>query len=312
MITDRTWKMAQVAKMYYIDNLTQEEIAEKINISRSTISRLLDAAKTSGIIEVKVHFPWQRVEELENALCKKYNLKAVRVLQATEDCSTDVILEGLGVLAARYFEEIVQPNTIVAITSGRGAFHTVNALSKQNLNLTVVQMMGAANCENPLIDGPELAQLMVSRMGGRYTYLQVPFLINPELYQTIYLEKPYREIVTLIKKADYAIIGVGSVDPVNSSLLRTGFSSEALAELTRCGAIGEICGQPFDRIGQLVTSNKIQRAVSIELKYLKGIPTVIGVAGELYKTESIRGSLLGRLLNVLITNQKVAEQLLNN
>lgn len=310
MINDKTWRMAQIAKYYYIDHLTQEEIAEKAGISRSTISRMLDTARKNGIIEVKVHFPWHRVEDLENALCEKFELKAARVLHSNKECSTDMMLEGLGVLAARYFQKIVKPNTIVAITSGRGAYHTVNSLAQQNLNLTVVQMMGVANCENPLIDGPELAQLMVSRLGGRYTYMQIPFLINPEFIQTIYNEKPFLELMALIKKADCAITGIGSVDPIRSSLLRTGFSPESLAELTRCGAVGEICGQPFDYMGQLVTSNKTQRAVSIDLKYLREIPTVIGVAGELHKTESIRGALNGKLLNVLVTEQKVAELLL--
>lgn len=310
MINNKTWRMAQIAKYYYIDHLTQDEIAEKAGISRSTISRMLDAARKNGIIEVKVHFPWHRVEDLESALCEKFELKAARVLHSNRECSTGEMLEGLGVLAARFFQKIVKPNTVVAITSGRGAYHTVNALAHQNLNLTVVQMMGVANCENPLIDGPELAQLMVSRLGGRYTYMQIPFLANPELLQTLYKEKSFRELTDLIIKADCAIIGIGTVDPVTSSLLRTGFSPESLTELTRCGAVGEICGQPFDYLGQLVSSDKTQRAVSIELKYLREIPTVIGVAGELHKTEPIRGALNGKLLNVLVTEQKVAELLL--
>jgi deoxyribonucleoside regulator len=311
MITDRTWKMAQVAKMYYIDNLTQDEIAAKLDISRSTISRLLDAARTNGIIEVTVHFPWQRNEELENALCKKYALRGARVLSIMKDCcSEDTMLEGLGVLAAQYFLEIVKPNTIVAITSGRGAYHTVNALPKQDLNLTIVQMMGVANCKNPLIDGPELAQLMVHRLGGRYTYIQIPFLLSLDLIRKLYEENPFREVIALIREASCAIVGVGTVDSVHSSLLRTGFSVESLQELTHCGAVGEICGQPFDRFGQPVASENTQRAVSIELKYLKEIPNVIGVAGGTHKAESIRGSLQGGLLNVLVTDQKVAELLL--
>jgi deoxyribonucleoside regulator len=313
MISDRTWRMAQVAKLYYLDNLTQDNIAEKLKISRSTISRLLELAREKGIIEVKIHYPWQRAEELEKALCKKFGLKAARVLKTIESWSYDEMLEGLGILAAQYFQEIVQPNTVVAITSGKGAYHTVNALETQNLNLTVVQIMGVANCENPLIDGPELAQLMVHRMGGRYTYMQVPFVIKDfEIQRKLYEEQIFHEVIALIQKANCAIIGVGSVDPTNSSLLRTGFSVESLEELTRCGAVGEICGQTFNHLGQPVSSDKAQRAVSIELKYIKDIPCVIGVAGGLFKTEAIRGVLTGNLLNVLVTDQNVAEKLLKS
>lgn len=311
MISDKTWRMAQVAKLYYLDNLTQSTIAKRLNISRSTISRMLDVAKTNGIIEVKINYFWQRVENLENALCDKYGLQAARILKCVEDQSYDEILEGLGFLAAQYFQEIVRPDTVVAITSGKSLFHTINALETQNKNLTIVQVMGLANCENPLIDGPELAQLMVRRLGGHYTYMQAPFIVkDPELHRKIYKERPFQNIISLIQRASYAIVGVGSINPSNSSLLRTGFSVDSLEELIRCGAVGEISGQIFNHRGQPVHSDKAQKAVSIDLKYLKEIPCVIGVAGGKIKTEAIRGALNGKILDVAVTDQYTAETLL--
>lgn len=313
MITDRLWRIAQVAKMYYEENLTQDAIAQRLKISRSTISRLLDTAKQQGIVEVKIHFPWQREERLEKSLCRRYGLKTARVLRAAEDQSSDDLCEGLGVLAAQYFMEIVKPNTIVAITSGNSVYHTLNALETQNLNLSVVQMMGVANCENPLIDGPELAQLMVHRLGGRYSYMQAPFVIkDPMIHKKLYEEQPFRDVIGMVKNAQYALVGIGSVDPNGSSLLRTGFSAESLIELTNCGAVGEICGQTFDCKGQPVQSDNAQKPVSVELDLIKMIPNVIGIAGGTAKVEAIRGALKGRLVDILVTDQAAAEAVLNS
>jgi DNA-binding transcriptional regulator LsrR (DeoR family) len=311
MISDRTWRMAQVAKLYYQDNLNQDSIAEKLNISRSTISRLLDDARSNGIVEVKIKFPWQRSERLETALCKKFGLTAARVLKTVPESESDLVLNGMGFLGAQFFQEIVQPGTVVAITSGRAVYHTVEALETHHLDLNVVQMMGVANCQNPQIDGPELAQLMVHRLGGRYTYMQAPFLImDSEVHRKLFEEIPFREIISLISQARYAITGIGTLDTHNSSLLRTGFSVQSLEELTRCGAVGEICGQTFNISGETVYSDKAQKPVSLDLKYIKEIETVIGVAGGAAKAMAILGALNGNILDVLVTDQQAAEVLL--
>ena len=124
-------------------------------------------------------------------------------------------------------------------------------------------------------------------------------------------EKPFEAIINRGKKASWALVGVGTVDPESSSLIRTGFTVESLKELRRCGAVGEISGQTFDRFGQTVTAEKAQKAVSIELKYLKEIPCVIGISGGLAKVEAIRGALAGKILNVLVTDQGAAEAILS-
>lgn len=311
MVKDRIWRLAQVAKMYYEENLTQESIAKRLRISRSTISRLLESAKRNGIVEVKIHFPWQRAEDLEKKLCKRYTLKTARVLKTVAQASDDEIVEGLGILAAQYFSEIVEPNTIVAITSGKSIYQMVNALDIQNLNLTVVQVMGVINCENPLIDGPELAQLMVHHLGGRYIYMQAPFVIkDPEVHRRLYAEQPFLDVIDNVKNANYALIGIGSVDPQDSNLLRTGFSYESLVNLNHQGAVGEIGGQSYNILGQPVQSDLDQKPVSIDLKYFKDIPTVIAIAGGPTKVEAIQGALAGRYFDVLVTDQGTAETLL--
>ena len=43
-----------IARSYYVDKLSQSQIAEMENISRSQISRLLDRAEKLGIVSISV------------------------------------------------------------------------------------------------------------------------------------------------------------------------------------------------------------------------------------------------------------------
>jgi DNA-binding transcriptional regulator LsrR (DeoR family) len=309
----RAWQIAQIAKLYYIDNLTQEMIAEQLQVSRSTISRALLDAKNHGIVEIRIKYPYQQVKKLESALCEKFDLKAALVLKTQKDWSYEDILDGLGTLAAQYFMKVIQPNSLVVISSGKSIYHTINALEEHKLDLQIVQVIGVPISHDPVMDGPELGQLLAKRMGGSAMYLQAPFVVkNAQTYRKLMEENPFEEIVKLINHADVALFGVGTIDPESSSLTRTGFSIESLNELMRCGAVGEISGQTFDRFGRLVFAENAQKAVSIELEHLKKIPCAIGISGGIAKTQAIRGALTGQLLNVIVTDEDVAQALLKS
>lgn len=313
MARETQWKMAKIARLYYEQGLTQEAIASRLHFSRSTVSRLLDGAKKHGVVEIKIHFPWQRVEDLEEDLCQKYGLKTARVLKHLHSCTYEEVLEGMGVLGAQYLQSVVRANMIVGVSSGNGVYQVVRSLDSQKLNATVVQFMGVVGCDNALIDGPELAQLLAHQLGGRYIYMQAPLVIkNPQVRKQLFEEPPIQEALSYIRNAQIALVGVGNVMPENSSLLRNGISPEDLKQLTMIGAVGETCGQPFDRFGRKVVSSWSEQIVTIDLKDLRAIPHVIGVAGGLAKAEALRGALNGRLLDVLITDQQVAERLLNH
>jgi DNA-binding transcriptional regulator LsrR (DeoR family) len=110
---------------------------------------------------------------------------------------------------------------------------------------------------------------------------------------------------------DIALVGIGSLVPEVSSLLRAGYlDREALAQLRAQGAVGDICARHYDSHGQVMDIELNQRIVGIELKDLQDIKQVIGVAGGEAKAEAILGALRGRHVNVLVTDDGAARKLL--
>ena len=67
--------IADVARCFYDDGLTQEAIAKQINASRSTVSRLLQMARDRGIVRIQIDYPWGRAADLEQRLIERFHLR---------------------------------------------------------------------------------------------------------------------------------------------------------------------------------------------------------------------------------------------
>ena len=311
-MVERTELLAQVASLYYEDNLTQAEIARRIGTSRSTISRLLHEAREAGVVEITVHYPWKTSPEIRHDLIARFHLRQARVLVGRGRPYKE-ILRGLGVLAASYIESILVEDTIFGISWGTAVHSTVRALRPdRRLPITVVQMIGAVGAGDPLIDGPDLARLLANAYGGEYRCLHAPLIVEEAHAREVLLQEPrIRETLSLARRADMALVGVGSLVPEVSSLLRAGYlDREALAQLRAQGAVGDVCGWHYDAQGRVLDIELNRRIVGIELEALHGIEQVIGVAGGEAKAEAILGALRGGHVNVLVTDDAAAWKVL--
>jgi DNA-binding transcriptional regulator LsrR (DeoR family) len=311
-MTERIDFLAQVASMYYEDNLTQEQIAKEIGGSRSTVSRLLNEARESGVVEITIHHPWKTDPALERALVEVHGLQQAVVLTGGGRNQSE-ILRGLGILASRCVHPLLIDGSILGISWGTAVHSTVQALRPAvQIPLTVVQMIGAVGMGDPLIDGPDLARLLANTYGGEYRYLHAPLIVeSQQVREAFHQELTIQETLELARKADIALVGIGSLDPLESSLRRAGYLDEAdLANLSSLGAVGDICARHYDSSGQVLEVESNRRIVGIELDELRNIDRVIAVAGGVSKAEAIRGALRGGYVNVLVTDDLAAQKVL--
>ena len=96
--------MTKVARMYHERELTQPEIAAQLDLSQATVSRLLKRARQEGIVRISVNVPVGAYPELEEALQKKFGLKAAVVVESIDD--DDRIMRDIGTAAAFYLETL--------------------------------------------------------------------------------------------------------------------------------------------------------------------------------------------------------------
>lgn len=309
---DRDELLAQVARDYYENRLTQEEIGRRINASRSTVSRLLQQAVDRGIVRFIIDYPWERAHDLEQCLITRFHLREAHVL-FSKGRDEGKVREGMGVLAARVVDREITDGVILGISYGRSLACTVAALNPTHrAAVMVVPILGALGADNPMIDGPELARRLAQAYGGEFRYLPVPLLVEDARTRNALLQSPQVfDTLALARRADVVLMGIGALAPGSSSLIWGGYLNEReLAWLREQGAIGHMVGQFFNEQGRFLDVEVNQRAVGIGIKTLVGIKWVIAVAGGEAKAEAILGALRGRYLNVLVTDDAAARRVL--
>ncbi len=306
--SDRLELLARIAGLYYEDEQTQEQIAAQTGYSRSMISRLLREARQQNVVEIRVHHPLSRNRDLEEALQHALGLKGVRVL-VRGSLASQQMLHRLGMLAARWVEDMLHDNIIIGVSWGTGVWETVNAMRLQTRHgVHVVQMIGSLDTPDQDIDGPELARRLARTLGGRYTTLPAPLVVDSEATcQALMRDARVQRVMSYCDDTELALVGVGTMHPERSSLLRAGYLNETqLNDLLALGAVGDVCALHFDMRGQLIDAPLTRQIVGIDARRLRAIPQRLGIAGGQYKGEAIVAAARAGLINLLVTDEVAA------
>lgn len=307
---DRLMTMAKVARMYYEDQIRQADIAKKLKLSKSMVSRLLQEARESGLVEVTIHYPWQNDSKLEQQLIEKFQLKDARVLDV-ESVGAEEVLRGVGVMGAELLETYLKDGMILALSRGSGVYSVIQRLTPQPyLNIRTVQLQGALG--DRLGDGQDLSHVLSRLYSGEFYLLNAPLLLESrEATETLMQQPVIAETLDLAKKADIALVGIGSTHPEANSLLRNSvIGQRELEGLIAQGIVGDIAGRHFDETGRCPDIEFNHRLVCIKLRNLITIPNIIGVATGIPKVAATRAALNARLVNMLATDSIAAQRLL--
>lgn len=302
--------MAQVALLYYNEDRNQTEIGKVLNISHSTVSRRLKEARETGLVEIIIHYPTSTIPSLEKELEEKFGLKQVRVLSVYED-SYQELVRNVAQLAARTLESYLKDAQTLSISLGMAVAATVRAMHATSpIHVQVARLQGAT--DNELREGTDLVQTLAASFGGEFKIIPSPWkLKDPQICAALLQEPAIRESIKVAEKADVALVGVGSMNPAISTILRNELISlEELHELQQQGAVGEICGKYFDINGNVLDVHFNRCTISVDIRCLREIPIVVGVVAGAQKTEAVFGAIQGRFINVLVTDSGVARALL--
>ena len=302
--------MARVALLYYNERRNQIEIGKMLNISHSTVSRLLKEARETGLIEIVIRNPASTIPALEKELEEKFGLKQARVLSASED-SYQGLVRDVAQLAARTLESYLKDGQTLSISLGMAVASTVHAMRATNpIHVRVARLQGAT--DNELREGTDLVQTLASSFGGEFKIIPSPWkLKDPGICAVLLQEPAIRESIEVAEKADVALVGIGSMNPAISTILRNELISlEELHELQQQGAVGEICGKHFDINGNVLDVHFNRCTISVDIRCLREIPIVVGVVASAQKAEAMLGAIRGRFINVLVTDSGAARALL--
>ncbi len=298
-------QMQEAAILYYEKKQTQNEIAKKMNLSRQTVSKLLNDAMKEKIVEIKIHNPEITCKELEQEICDRFNIKNAvicGVSSADEELCQIMTVKK----AANYIQSIIEKgNQKIAISWGRTIQRLIYEFSDINtLNNIVFPLFGATDQEQAYFLSNELARSFADKIGARVKFAWFPY--RPDSIDDCELFKKtsyYKSLNELWNDIDIAIVGIGSKEIIQTFGKVFGYNEKYAS------AIGDVSTHFFDEDGNII--ELYENTLCAERDNLKNAKQTIAVACGKDKAEAIIGALHTKMIDTLITDEYTAKKILS-
>jgi len=308
---NRTDTLIRASELYYLQKLSQNAIAQMLDTSRPTVSRMLEEARELGIVEIIVHSPVKKDHELSCLVREALGLKETIVISG--DYSYEESLERCGKAVAHFLYGILDNNLNIGISWGIATEFLAKALEfKEYHNINVLQMVGCLGTGNPRIDGLELALTISKKLNGFYTNIYAPLYVESEIAASYLLKEP--QIEAALRRAmhtDIVLTGIGSLDE-KSSLQISGYLSESDWRTLRTqGAVGHLLGRMIDKNGKEVPFEKGKNIIGAPLEALRNAKWSIGMSASEFKAEATVAAVRAGYINMLVIDQALAQKIMS-
>ena len=302
-----------ILTLYYLDELTQAEIAQRLGLSTAKVNRMLRQAREQGFVDIAIRTPFQHLFDLEARLKAVFGLQEAMVIPAVGEAGS-TLAKTLGAVAADFLLEHLQDGDVIGISGGTAVNAVVQAIEPaRSYQVEVVPILGAVQ-GRVTTDMNYLAAHLAEQLGGKAYQLHAPaFVDTREHRDTLQSMEPVKEILDIARRATIALMGIGSVDSEASRFVQfTALSAEDMKHIAAdCRGVGEIGAHVYDIEGHPCAHEYAERVVGLALPELQCIPFRIGVAATASKVLPIYGALRGGYLHALITDEAAARGVLN-
>jgi len=303
--------LSKVSTLYYLRDQTQQEIAERIGLSRPAVSRLLRDAQTHGIVQITISPPEGLHLDLETRLEERFGLDVVRVVPVETGTSADLIRRQIGATAAGFLARSVQPGETIGLAWGTTLSAMVQAMAPlATENVHVVQTLGGIGPPAAEAYAAELVRRLAQLLGASPILFPTPGVVATAEVRNVLLEDPHvQAALGHFDTLDTIYVGIGAIG--TNPVLNDGgaLPPETNAALVEAGAVGDIALRFFDAAGAPVRTSLDDRILGITAEQLHKVPRVVAVAGGPEKVEAIHAALKSKMVDVLITDRGTAEEL---
>lgn len=301
--------MVWAAWLYYEERLTQEEIADRLGVSRATVVNFLQEARERGVVTIAVSSEHLQSVRVAREIARRFGL--AKCVVVPDDGGRSADYERIGRAGARYLLEVLGPGDVLGVSWGRTVLSLGAALAQASLpHVSVVQIAGSAIGTEDFT--PEFCtSIIANRIGARCVNLHAPGIVSRPEIKALFMQEPSLvaqfDLLRSCTKILFGVTGTGT----GSTAIRSGYLSEETARpyLER-GAVGVISGRFIDMQGRPVLGELDERIIGLTLDEIIRIPERICVAGGRDKVDAILGMLAGGYATVLVTDEVTALALL--
>lgn len=306
-----TQEMVRISKMYYELKMTQQEIAEKENISRPTVSRILDTAVKEGIVSFMINYPSDSISDLAEELKAAFGLHHVFVAPVYVK-DMDMILRDVGKGLSDYLSRILKDGDSIGITWGNTlSYVSANLQPMNKKDIKVIQLNGSVSTKAGSTGSMSILDEFSKAVPAVPYMLPVPAIVDSvSISNAIMGDSSVKEILSMGKRANIAVFAIGRAS-YESILFKAGYFSETYyGELLDKGAVGDILSRFYNLEGNLVDYELNNRTIGLNLEDMKEKEYSIAISCGEEKAQAVLGALNGKYMNILFTDENTAREVL--
>ncbi|MDK4742688.1 sugar-binding domain-containing protein [Rhizobium sp. CNPSo 3464] len=292
-----------VAKLHYQSDMSQVDIAKKLGLSTATVSRLLQKARSAGIVRIEV-IDLSPSEDLGSALVDGLKLRNAIVI----DTPSSNVLSALAPPVGSMLQQAgLRSGSTLGIGWGRAVREVTFAGLPQLPGIATIALNGGMQQAAPHFQINEFVRQAAEQMGGIPHFLHAPYISSSELRDAFLADPTVQQVTSLWNKLDAAIVGVG--------LTHVASPSEATAALpgekALSHAAGDVLRHYVTEAGELLHWDGEERMIAASPQQLQRIPLCIAVAATPAKASGIIGAARSGMINALVTDANTAQAILD-
>jgi deoxyribonucleoside regulator len=301
----------RIAWMYYVEGLTQNEIADRLGIGRVTVVRNINEALKQR--EVKIWITGHVAECLDLEAQLKDKFKLLDAVVVPEPANAENTSRVIGNAAGMYITDQLTDNFCLGVGWGATLYASLQTLSPRELsNVDVVSLLGGI-VEAKRFNPAEFAWQFANTVGANCYLLTAPAIVDSEQTRRALIERcGLDQVMRRSEKMDMALVSVGNMAKESTSFRFGFFSEDERKSLIKAGAVGDMLYNFFDENGKLVDHPINRRVMSMPASNLKTVAKRVLISGGNEKVEALLGGIKLVDANVIITNEATARLLVDH
>lgn len=300
---------ARICWHHFKEGLTQQEIAERVGMSRATVNKIISEARADGLVRITIDSDIAPCLELESGLVERFGLyEAVVVPAPTRPVDAYVVV---GHAVGDFISRRLGRGQMLGMGWGGTMFNAAQALEPRRKSGNIVVSLSGGLPKSTIINPYDNASMFARILDAECYYLAAPLMVESRAVKEAMLASPsVASVIEIARRIDMAALTVVDLSP-NAKIMEHGVLTEELRQsLLAAGAVGAICEHYIDRNGDLVDHPINERTISVPLDVVAKAPVRVLAGGGAYKADILRAVLERRLCNVMITEEDAARALL--
>lgn len=300
----------EAAWLYYQDGLNQNDIAERLGVSRATVVNYLQDARERGFVQISMSADAFTGHRLALALKARFGLEGALVIPDGTAAETPIRVARA---TARWLPQMLERGDRLGVAWGKTIYDVAEHLDPVTIpDLTVLQLVGSM--ATPYGFSADVCSSSVARrFSARCINLHVPAIVSSKsVADTLRSETLIANQFDEISRFNKTLFAVGSCLP-DSHVVSSGVATlDELQWYVDRGATGVLCGRFIDAEGHGIRGPLDERIMGIPIDVMKqrdvGILVSVGNDRALATIAALRGGYATHL----VTQQSSAELILTS